>query len=717
MSADQLDIDVLLYVALSEEFDALWSALAEDPHAELEVSQLSDLALQVFSVRVPSPVLKKDIRLAIVPAGKMGATRAASVVSGILGRSRCKNVVVLGIAGSLSDDLQPGDVLIPDSVTEYLANSAAKNVGDKEEWRLETSGNNYATNPRLLNLFQYLKATHKEQFEQWKADCAERYAQVATAEVRGKMEKAGFTMRSEVRIFAGDDHKLASGPTVGKSENFVGWLKSQVDRKFVALEMESAGVYDASSLREPPPRILAIRGISDFADERKKLIEDGTKGQFREVAAKNAFSLLLRGIEAGFFEPVTPEDVKKKWARVKQASEEWIAQIHIALPNGIELPRTEEVAALYKAYGEKWGGHVLGESGLGKSALLKQLVNRVRDDSEVVWIKAEHFSELQKAVPELASLLLETDRPSGLLIIDSLENCYTPESIEAIGRFVTSVAGPAESTWKVFISCQTPSWSRVSMHLSRSIAGHDVLAERIECGRISDNDFRLVLDAVPKIQKLAQQTRLGRFLRSPKMLDLLLRNEPDLSRLSIGEADVVEWWWEEQVKSGKGFSGEEGVARALATYLADSLTSEASPDIVAYDHESTDTLIKRQILTRTIDGRIRFDHDLLADWSRVMHLRSLGPEVLTFIRAHSENPPWLRAVRLFSQHLLERSSDHERWQMIVDSCKAIAPGQKEQTSQDLQILDTWLEGIAYCSDPGVLLEQGSSRLLMGGRAL
>lgn len=710
MSADQLDIDVLLYVALSEEFDALSSALAEDLHAELEVTELPDLALQVFSINVPSPVLKKEIRLAIVPAGKMGAMRAATLVSGILDRSHCTNVVVLGIAGSLSDDLQPGDVLIPDSVTDYLANSAAKNVEDKEGWRLETSGNSYATNPRLLNRFQYLKNTHREQFEQWEADCAERYALVATAEVRTKMEEAGFRMRSEVRIFAGDDNKLASGPTVGKSENFVEWLKSQVDRKFVALEMESAGAYDAVCLREPLPRVLAIRGISDFADERKKLIEDGTKGQFREVAAKNALSLLLRGIEAGFFEPVAPGDVKKKWARVKQASEEWIAQIYTALPNGIELPRAEEAAALDKAHEERSGGHVLGESGLGKSALLKQLANRVQDDSEVVWIKAEHFSELQKSVPDLAYLLLETDRSSGFLVIDSLENCYTPDSIEAIGRFVASVVGHAESVWKVFFSCQTPSWSRVSTHLLRSLAGHDVLANRIECGRLSDGDFQTVLDAVPAIQKLSAQPRMGRFLRSPKMLDLLLRNEPDLSRLSIGEPDVIEWWWDEQVKAGKSFSGEEGIARRLATHLADSLASEASPDVVALHHEATDTLINRQILSRTNDGRIRFDHDLLADWSRVMHLRSLGPDVLSFIREHSENPPWLRAVRLFSQHLLERASDHERWQTIVDSCKAVPPEQKEQSSKDLQILDTWLEGIAYCSDPTALLEQNRDQL-------
>ncbi|MDQ8208175.1 hypothetical protein QEH52_11690 [Coraliomargarita sp. SDUM461003] len=313
-------------------------------------------------------------------------------------------------------------------------------------------------------------------------------------------------------------------------------------------------------------------------------------------------------------------------------------------------------------------------------------------------------------MPDLAYLLLETDRTSGFLVIDSLESCYTSDSIEAISRFVASVIGPLESVWKVFFSCQTPSWSRVSNHLLRYLAGHNVLSERIECGRLSDGDFQIVLGAVPAIQKLSAQPQMGRFLRSPKMLDLLLRNEPDLSRLSIGEPDVIEWWWDEQVKAGKSFCGEESIARRLATHLADSLVSEASPDIVAVDHEATNSLINRQIFSCTNDGRIRFDHDLLADWSRVMHLRSLGDDVLAFIREHSENPPWLRAVRLFSQHLLERASDHDRWQTIVESCRAVTPDQKEPESRDLQILDTWLEGIAYCSDPSALLAQNRDQL-------
>ena len=74
-----------------------------------------------------------------------------------------------------------------------------------------------------------------------------------------------------------------SGPAVGKGSAFISWIKGKVDRKVVAMEMESAGIYDAALIHTPAPRVIAIRGISDFADERKELLEDAAKDQFRSV--------------------------------------------------------------------------------------------------------------------------------------------------------------------------------------------------------------------------------------------------------------------------------------------------------------------------------------------------------------------------------------------------------------------------------------------------
>ena len=133
------------------------------------------------------------------------------------------------------------------------------------------------------------------------------------------------------------------------------------------------------------------------------------------------------------------------------------------------------------------------------------------------------------------------------------------------------------------------------------------------------------------------------------MLDVLLTGQLAENRELAGEADLVEWWWKNQVQGDKQITAEERVARRLAERMAEELRSELPPDSVSGAEDAANNLIQKRVLKRTPDGLLRFDHDLLADWSRVMHLKALGIDALSFIRAHTQNPPWLRAVRLLSR--------------------------------------------------------------------
>jgi hypothetical protein len=111
--------------------------------------------------------------------------------------------------------------------------------------------------------------------------------------------KIPFEARSKLKV--GDDRKLASGSIVGKDVQFVKWLKAQSDRKYAAMEMEAAGVYYACQVRSSPPQVIAIRGISDYADQRKENIENLAGPKFRELATRNATAALICGIRAGLF--------------------------------------------------------------------------------------------------------------------------------------------------------------------------------------------------------------------------------------------------------------------------------------------------------------------------------------------------------------------------------------------------------------------------------
>ena len=88
MNSSTPQIDILLYIALSEEFDALSDELIGEMGKGFTPHELDDLAITIFLGKVTSPVLNQDFRLAIVPAGKMGISRAAAVTSAILSRSR-----------------------------------------------------------------------------------------------------------------------------------------------------------------------------------------------------------------------------------------------------------------------------------------------------------------------------------------------------------------------------------------------------------------------------------------------------------------------------------------------------------------------------------------------------------------------------------------------------------------------------------------------------
>lgn len=288
-------IDILLYVALSEEADSVLEVLGDG----FMPRELDNAPLTVFFGSLPGPIPGEDFNVAMVPAGKMGNTHSASVVSLMIEKFKPRDVVVVGIAGSLSNDMEPGDVFIPDSINEYLANSAG--YGEEGNLKFTTSGNHFVSSRRLLNRFQNFSRIRHLTYDAWQNSARELRSSLIPTETETALMNAGLKSRGACKLYAGDDLKLASGPAVGKGKAFTEWIKRDVDRKVAALEMESAGVYDAALVHVPAPRTIAIRGISDYADERKEKIEATAQGAFRALSAKNAVALFKQAVAAGVF--------------------------------------------------------------------------------------------------------------------------------------------------------------------------------------------------------------------------------------------------------------------------------------------------------------------------------------------------------------------------------------------------------------------------------
>ena len=286
-------VDVIVYVALGEEFSVALKHFGKGFVPE----EMDDIAVTVYQGTVRSGDPESNCKVLIVPAGTMGNTRSSSLVSAFLAKSEARNVVALGIAGSIGDDLQPGDVFIPQSVNEYMANAAATG---SETLSFIPSGNRLPIDPRLLNRAQFFHANNPARRRDWTRRANGKWKSLVSAAMLGRLKRAGIELRGYSKVVSGEDRILGSGPAVSKGVAFARWIR-EAARKTEAVEMESAGVLDAAFIRTPAPRALVIRGISDYGDSRKKIIEVATKGSFRELAIANATAYLTSAIRSGLF--------------------------------------------------------------------------------------------------------------------------------------------------------------------------------------------------------------------------------------------------------------------------------------------------------------------------------------------------------------------------------------------------------------------------------
>jgi nucleoside phosphorylase len=303
------NIDILIYVALAEEFQYVLNSF----EMSFTAYEMSDIAQTLFIGDKFCPSINRNFRVAMILAGKMGNTVSSNLTATLIHSLNPKNVIVLGIAGSLDVDLTPGDVFVPHRIVEYFANSAA--TGDKKV-KFITSANYFDSSKRLINRFQLFGTTQKAEYQSWLKKVEQNVQTSIDARLYKALKEIGIEIGKMNKLLAGDDKSLASGPTVGKSKAFAEFLKKEVDRKIVAIEMESAGVFEATLGRIAPIRVIAIRGISDFADDRKDKLEERARKIFRELAIKNAVSLTETAIEAGIF---APEKSKNKKERQQQS--------------------------------------------------------------------------------------------------------------------------------------------------------------------------------------------------------------------------------------------------------------------------------------------------------------------------------------------------------------------------------------------------------------
>ena len=264
-------ITVALYIALKEELILFEQALGIQLVA---VKDESDGSYYLHAGAL-SPTSGKRIDLYIACDDQKGEVHAADATARLIRFCSPQIVCSIGIAGALDKDLAIGDVVVVDTIEQYLQNAKIQDSpAGPVFW---PAGVPFNTDRGLSDLA-------------FKLDMIAGHAYERFGNALGQFEC--MRGRNIPQISRGI---TASGPYVGDSGAFKEWIKRQIRRDFKVIEMETAGVAKAvQSERVTRPRLVALRGVSDAAEDKKDA--DSSPLLFGRDRAMLAASCLLLSV-------------------------------------------------------------------------------------------------------------------------------------------------------------------------------------------------------------------------------------------------------------------------------------------------------------------------------------------------------------------------------------------------------------------------------------
>lgn len=191
--------------------------------------------------------------------GRMGAVAAAQATARVIELFEPNCVIMCGIAGGRRNKTSFGDIVVADSVVDFVSGSIE---GDTEEISFFPDSEIIAMDPKWVKKFKNYKEN-----------------KFLLREIRDTVDVNG-DYKNDICIHIG---KMATGSAVIKSESFSEKYIRTHNRQFIAIDMETYGVYYTA--RNLGCKYISLKCISDHANSHKD-------DKYQKYAAALAANLL-----------------------------------------------------------------------------------------------------------------------------------------------------------------------------------------------------------------------------------------------------------------------------------------------------------------------------------------------------------------------------------------------------------------------------------------
>jgi hypothetical protein len=423
-------------------------------------------------------------------------------------------------------------------------------------------------------------------------------------------------------------------------------------------------------------RRLLTSGHDDEAQALwKSLINVAKKVRLRSgtITVPDLLSLLR-----GQFDLRHHPDFERDWETLINITADHKARIETELPSGYAVPRTVEKESLQAAVADNPVTVVFGESGSGKSALVKSVLDGAYPTWNQVWFGPEDLrlalsAARRSALPlkhELSLVLNATVKPQNVLVIDSAERIEASEFVvirQLLQALLPNNGEETDRAWRVVIVTQTQNW----------VEGEETIlsgrkANLVQVEALKSDAVKLALLRSPTLGWLAAHDDTIVALTNLRTLAWVIKAGAALGSDTCGLAShtaIADRLW-------KYWTKDRADVQALMMRLAQREASfERSFALTDLEPADTATFTRRpeelplRLNERT--NRIEFEHDLAADWARFQFLKQNWMETPQWA-ALAGNPLWTNALRMLGQFLLRHPAQTgTAWDVAFGAAEAV----------------------------------------------
>lgn len=405
-------------------------------------------------------------------------------------------------------------------------------------------------------------------------------------------------------------------------------------------------------------RRLLVSGRDDEAQGLWHHLVNVAKGVRLRSGTINLLDLL--SMLRGKFGLQNHPDFERDWETLSNITVDRKARIETNLPSGYVVPRATEIASLQAAIADNPISVVFGESGSGKSALVKSVLDGTYPSWNQVWFGPEDLKTAlsaarRSALPlghELSLVLNATVNQQNVLVIDSAERIEVGEFVvirQLLRAIIPHEGATTEDAWRVVIVTQTQSL----------IGGEDTMlggryARLVEVEPLQRDAVKLALLPSPVLGWLAAHDDTIAALTNLRTLAWVIKAGSALAATSGGLAShtaIADRLWKYWTKD---LADVQALMMRLAQREASFERSFALTDLAPAE-TATFTQRPHELPLRLNErtNRVEFDHDLAADWARFQFLKQIWTDTPQWA-ALAGNPLWTNALRMLGQFLLRQ---------------------------------------------------------------